>query len=45
MEWLSGSGYSLPKDGQLHFRYRVLVHADNPPPGELESLFHRWSQP
>ncbi len=45
MEWLSGSGFSLPKDGQLHLRYRVLVHADDPTPSELESLFHRWSQP
>lgn len=45
MEWLSGGGFNLPKDGQLHLRYRVLVHADNPSSSELESLFHRWSQP
>ncbi len=43
MNWLSEHPFELAQGKTLHLRYRVIVHADDPTPGQLQREFERWT--
>ncbi len=43
MNWLPEGRLDLPQGTTLRLRYRVLVHADDPGPQELQRLHLAWS--
>jgi hypothetical protein len=43
MFWLENNKLILKKGEQLHLRYRTVVHAGNPAPGDLDALYKKWT--
>ncbi len=43
MYWLEGDALHLRRGDSLRLRYRVLIHADAPPTGELDRVAKAWA--
>jgi hypothetical protein len=43
MNWLSGDEVEFSDGERLELRYRVVVHADDPAPAELEGAWRDWT--
>lgn len=44
LNWIESGFIEINAGDSLHFRYRVVVHSDNPGKAELAAEFERFSQ-